>query len=167
MNHSSDIPFWRQKKLQDMSHAEWESLCDGCGKCCLHKIEEEEEDGSVGAVHVTNVACRLLDLKTAQCQRYDSRKRFVANCAVLTLARLDQFHWLPDSCAYRLIGEGKDLFDWHPLISGDKSSVIKAGISVVGRVVDEREAGDFEDHIVTWPVTDTPAQKPPSKADQG
>lgn len=131
-----------------MSQDEWESLCDGCGKCCLHKMEDED----TGTVHVTNVACRMLDLKTAQCKQYQNRKRYVANCAVLTLARLSEFRWLPDTCAYRLVAEGKDLPLWHPLQSGSKNSVIKAGISVVGRVVDEREAGDFEDHIVTWPV---------------
>lgn len=143
------LPFWKEKKLNQLSQTEWESLCDSCGKCCLHKMEDED----TGDVHVTNVACRMLDLKTARCSRYQNRKRFVANCAVLSVARLNEFKWLPDTCAYRLVSEGKDLPNWHPLISGDPNTVITAGISVVGRVVDERQAGDFEDHIVTWPVT--------------
>ena len=135
--------FWREKSLTDMSRNEWESLCDGCGKCCLHKMEDED----TGEVYVTNVACRLLDLKTAKCSNYARRKRFVANCTVLTNDRIAQFKWLPKTCAYRLLAEGKDLYDWHPLISGDPGSVHTAGISVAGHVVDERMAGDFEDHI--------------------
>ncbi len=140
------MAFWLDKKLADMSQAEWESLCDGCGKCCLHKLEDED----TGEVVITDVGCRMLDLDTGHCKKYAERRRFVANCAVLTLDKVADFHWLPKSCAYRRVSEGRGLADWHPLVSGTKESVLDAGISVVGRVVDEREAGDFEDHLVEW-----------------
>ncbi len=131
-----------------MTSEEWESLCDGCGKCCLHKLEDED----TGEIVLTNVGCRMLDLDTGLCKKYSERRRFVANCAVLTLERLSDFKWLPRTCAYRLLSEGKDLADWHPLNSGEYKSVITAGVSIVGRAVDEREAGDFEDHLVDWPL---------------
>ena len=129
-----------------MTHREWESLCDGCGKCCLHKLEDAE----TGAVHYTNVACRLLDLGTVRCSRYAERHRLVANCADLTPDAILDFDWLPGTCAYRLVARGADLPGWHPLVSGDPESVRKAGISVRGRVISERVAGDLEDHVVGW-----------------
>ena len=129
-----------------MSKAEWESLCDGCGQCCLHKLQDDETD----EIFFTNVACRQMDLKTARCMKYPERKRFVPDCVVLRPGSIDRFKWLPDTCGYRLVSEGKDLPAWHPLVSGDPSTVIAAGISVAGRVVDEREAGDLEDHLLDW-----------------
>jgi len=142
------MAFWQEKPLAALSQAEWESLCDGCGKCCLHKLEDED----TGEIHYTDVACRLLDLTTARCKRYPERKRYVANCTVLTAANIDSFKWMPATCAYRLLSEGKELPEWHPLVTGDPESTLKAGQTVAGRAVDEREAGDFEDHLVEWPA---------------
>lgn len=136
--------FWETKTLGEMSRAEWESLCDGCGKCCVHKLEDEE----TGELHPTNVACKLLDRHSGRCTNYKHRRAFVPECVRLTPARLREIDWLPDSCAYRLIDEGKPLPDWHPLLSGDPESVHKAGISVRGWTVSETEAGDLEHHIV-------------------
>jgi uncharacterized cysteine cluster protein YcgN (CxxCxxCC family) len=138
--------FWEILSLAEMSAEQWESLCDGCGKCCLHKLEDED----TGEVFVCNVACRLLDLVTCRCQDYANRKRFVPDCTVLTLDRIGEFHWLPETCAYRLLAEGQSLREWHPLISGGPTSVHKAGISVRGRVVSEGEAGDLQQHITDW-----------------
>jgi uncharacterized cysteine cluster protein YcgN (CxxCxxCC family) len=136
--------FWEQKPLDRMSRAEWESLCDGCGKCCIHKLEDEE----TGEIHATNVACRLLNRRTAMCSDYRNRQAYVPECVRLTPAKLRDIDWLPSTCAYRLIDEGKPLADWHPLISGDPESVHRAGISVRGWTVSEDEAGDLENHIV-------------------
>ncbi|GHF16173.1 hypothetical protein GCM10017044_08060 [Kordiimonas sediminis] len=141
------MAFWQEKSLQDMTPSEWESLCDGCGKCCLHKLEDED----TGEVYFTNVACRMLDLESVRCKKYENRQRYVANCMVLTPDLGDRFRWMPATCAYRLLSEGKDLPDWHPLKSGDPAGAEKAGYSVHGRAVDERDAGDYEDHIVDWP----------------
>ena len=129
-----------------MTRKEWESLCDGCGRCCLLKLED---DGS-GQIDFTKVACRLLDLGTCRCTRYTKRKRFVSDCIVLTADNVEQISWMPTTCAYRLIAEGRDLFWWHPLVSGDPETVHAANISVRGRVIAERRAGDIEDHIVDW-----------------
>jgi uncharacterized cysteine cluster protein YcgN (CxxCxxCC family) len=148
MTSGSDTPFWKQKSLAEMNRKEWESLCDSCGKCCLHKLEDEE----TGEIYYTDVACRFLDSKTIKCSKYTVRKRYVGNCVVMNANLLDQLPWMPSTCAYRLLYEGKDLPEWHPLVSGDPDSVHKAGVSVKGRYVDEREAGDFEDHLVDWPA---------------
>ena len=136
--------FWEEKPLDRMSRAEWESLCDGCGKCCVHKLEDED----TGEVHATNVACRLLDRRSGLCRDYRNRKAYVPECVRLTPAKLRQLDWLPSTCAYRLLDEGKPLADWHPLISGDPESVHLAGISVRGWTVSEDDAGDLEQHIV-------------------
>ena len=138
--------FWEQKALEAMTPPEWESLCDGCGKCCLHKLEDEE----TGEVYVCNVACRLLDLESCQCRDYSKRKQLVPDCTVLTPDKVEEFHWLPTTCAYRLLAEHKPLPEWHPLISGSLSSVHEAGISVCGRVVGEDEADDLQHHITDW-----------------
>ncbi|MEQ8194129.1 MAG: YcgN family cysteine cluster protein [Rhodospirillales bacterium] len=140
-------PFWRRKTLGDMTRAEWESLCDGCAKCCLEKLEDVE----TGEISYTNVACRLLDLKACRCTNYEQRQRYVPDCVMLTPDNIAQLHWMPSTCAYRLLAEGKDLPDWHPLVSGDPDSAHRSKNSVRGRVVSERDAGDLEDHIVTWP----------------
>lgn len=141
---SDNTPFWKRKTLAEMSREEWESLCDGCGKCCLHKLEDEDS----GEVHYTNVACRLLDLDEIRCTKYAERARWVATCAVLTPDRVATFGWLPETCAYRLLDEGRELPDWHPLVTGDKASVHDARMSVRGTAVAERDAGDLEDHII-------------------
>lgn len=141
---ADDIPFWKEKALAEMSRPEWESLCDGCGKCCLHKLQDADD----GKVHYTSVACRLLDIDKVRCTRYAERARWVSSCAVLTAAGVATIGWLPKTCAYRLLHEGSDLPDWHPLATGDRNSVHTAGMSVRGRVVPEREAGDLEDYII-------------------
>ena len=138
--------FWLDKNLSQMTPDEWESLCDGCGLCCLHKLE----DSDTGEISYTNVACRLLDTSSCQCKNYTARKKLVPDCVVLTPDQVSEFHWLPSSCAYRLVSEGKDLHPWHPLLSGSNQSVHEAGISVQGRVISERNAGDLQDHIIEW-----------------
>ena len=136
--------FWETKRLEDMNREEWESLCDGCGKCCLHKLEDDQ----TGEIYPTNVACRLLDRRTGRCKDYKHRHAYVPECVRLTARTLTTIDWLPATCAYRLLAEGKPLEDWHPLVSGDPESVHKAGISVRGWTVSEDEAGDLENHIV-------------------
>ena len=146
----AEIPFWRRKSLIEMTPDEWESLCDGCGRCCLLKLEDED----TSEVVYTDVACRLLDLGTCRCTRYPDRTRLVPDCIVLTPENLERLDWMPSTCAYRLLHEGKDLPEWHPLVSGRRNSVHEAGISVRGRVLREGEVRDedLEDRIVAWPV---------------
>ena len=139
-------PFWQTKTLHEMTGAEWESLCDGCGRCCLNKLEDEE----TGEIHYTDVACRLLDLDTCRCTSYEDRQRFVPDCRRLTPQNVGTIPWLPQTCAYRVLAEGKDLEWWHPLVSGDPNTVIEAGISVKGRIVSERDTDDLEGHVVEW-----------------
>lgn len=136
--------FWETTALADMSRAQWESLCDGCGKCCIHKLEDEE----TGELHPTNVACRLLDRHSGRCTDYRNRRAYVPECVRLTPRLLRELDWLPESCAYRLVDEGRPLPDWHPLVSGDPESVHRAGMSVRGWTVSETDAGDLEHHIV-------------------
>ena len=140
-------PFWKTKRLEDMSKDEWESLCDGCGRCCLHKLRYEDTN----ALAHTNVACRLLDLNSCQCTDYARRQRKVPDCVSLTPAAVREIDWLPPTCGYRLVADGKPLAWWHPLVSGDRDTVHQAGISVRGRAVSERRAGPLEHHIVDWP----------------
>jgi uncharacterized cysteine cluster protein YcgN (CxxCxxCC family) len=142
--------FWKTTQLADMTSAEWESLCDGCGKCCLHKLEDESD----GEVYYTDIACQYLDAKTCRCIDYSQREILVAECLTLGPQQIAEFHWLPATCAYRLISEGKELPLWHPLMSGDKESVHQAGQSVKGRVVAETDVDlyDYEDHVITWVV---------------
>jgi uncharacterized cysteine cluster protein YcgN (CxxCxxCC family) len=142
-----ESPFWKTKTLDEMSKSEWESLCDGCGRCCLHKLRYEDTN----ALAYTNVACRLLDLTTCRCRKYPQRRDFVPDCVTLTPASLAEIDWLPPSCAYRRVKERRDLAWWHPLVCGDPDMVHKAGVSVSGRAVDERYAGPLEHHIVEWP----------------
>ena len=139
-------PFWKTKRLDEMTSVEWESLCDGCGKCCLNKIEYE----NTGEIDWTNVACRLLDHGSCRCKSYALRKVLVEDCVSLTPDNVATIKWLPTTCGYRLILEGRDLQWWHPLVSGDPETVHEAGISVRGRVVDEVATDDLEDHIVDW-----------------
>ncbi|AHE56704.1 YcgN family cysteine cluster protein [Sphingomonas sanxanigenens] len=136
--------FWEEKPLAALSRDEWESLCDGCGKCCLHKLEDED----TGELHPTNVACRLLDRRNARCSDYRRRHAYVPECVRLTPVKLRQIDWLPATCAYRLVDEGKPLADWHHLISGDPESVHRAGMSVRGWTVSEDDVGDLENHVI-------------------
>jgi len=141
---TSTPAFWREKTLAEMNQAEWESLCDGCGKCCLHKIRERG-----GALQMTNVACRLLDTATCRCGNYARRKYLVPDCVVLTPKSIVKIDWLPATCAYRLLKEGEDLPDWHPLVSGSADSVHTAGVSMSGRCISERDAGPLHEHITS------------------
>jgi uncharacterized protein len=136
--------FWEEKPMQAMSRAEWEALCDGCGKCCLHKLEDEE----TGELFPTNVACRLLDRRSGLCRDYKNRKRFVPDCVRLTPEKLEELEWLPSTCAYRLIAAGEPLPDWHYLVSGSRETVHEAGQSVRGWTVSEDDANELEYHLV-------------------
>ena len=140
-------PFWKRKTLAEMSRAEWESLCDGCGRCCLHKLRDEETE----ALAWTEVACRLLDTHSCRCTDYANRRTRVPDCVKLTPRKVAGIDWLPPSCAYRILAEGGDLPWWHPLVSGTPETVHEAGSSVRGRAVRERDAGPLEDHVVAWP----------------
>ena len=124
----SDMPFWKTKRLEEMTRDEWESLCDGCGRCCLHKLRDEDTE----ALSFTNVACRLLDLQSCRCSDYSRRQRRVPDCVSLTPRSLQSIDWLPPSCAYRRLRDGLDLEWWHPLVSGDPDTVHQAGVSVRG-----------------------------------
>jgi len=139
--------FW-ELPLDQLNRAEWEALCDGCGRCCLHKIE----DADTGEVTGTNVACRLLDTRTAQCSDYRNRKAFVPDCLRLTYRLVKQVQWLPDTCAYRRRADDRPLPKWHYLISGDRDAVRRAGVSVIGRAISEVDAGPIEHHLVEWSV---------------
>ncbi|MFS0738066.1 YcgN family cysteine cluster protein [Sphingomonas sp. 1P06PA] len=136
--------FWETVPLQKMTRAQWESLCDGCGKCCLHKLEDED----TGELLPTNVACKLLDRRSGQCSDYRNRHAYVPECVRLTPAKLDALDWLPSTCAYKLIRDGEPLYDWHHLICGDREAVHAAGVSVRGWTVSELEAGELEHHVV-------------------
>jgi hypothetical protein len=139
--------FWERKKLKHMSKTEWEALCDGCGKCCLNKIEDDE----TGEVFLTRVACRLFDDSTCRCGQYQTRHQFVPECISLTPETMSQHaYWLPKTCAYLLLWEDKALFEWHPLISGDFETVHEAGISIQGQSIPEFEVeeDDWEDHLI-------------------
>ncbi|WP_210527042.1 YcgN family cysteine cluster protein [Rubellimicrobium arenae] len=143
--------FW-ELPLKELTRPEWEALCDGCGKCCLNKLEDED----TGEVALTNVACRLLDGSTCQCSKYATRHDFVPECIVLTPRTIRKnMYWLPQTCAYRLRFQGRPLPDWHPLLTGDPASVHKAGVSVAGLTVSEYDVADedWENHIIEEPGT--------------
>ena len=140
-------PFWKTTALDAMTPEQWESLCDGCGRCCLHKLRDEDTE----ELSFTSVSCRLLDTDTCRCSRYQTRRRWVPDCVSLTPEALKDIDWLPPSCAYRRLAEGQDLAWWHPLVSGDPDTVHRAGVSVRGRATSERRAGMLEHHIVDWP----------------
>jgi uncharacterized cysteine cluster protein YcgN (CxxCxxCC family) len=153
-------PFW-ERPLSTLNAEEWEALCDGCGRCCLHKLEDDE----TGEYFHTRLACRLLDCASGHCSQYAQRRDFVPDCLSLTLATVEQYHWLPPSCAYRLRAAGQPLPEWHPLRSGDPNSVRVAGASVAGRVESEDTAPDWplEDFIVDWPGQWPRAAKPSAR----
>ena len=129
------MSFWKTKTLAQMSRKEWESLCDGCGRCCLVKLEDED----TGEIHFTDVACRLFDGQSCRCKDYKNRTREVHDCVRLTPKVVGELNWLPKTCAYRLIDEGKPLYWWHPLVSGDPETVVKAGISMRGKTISESD----------------------------
>ncbi len=142
--------FWEKKPLTKMNQKEWEALCDGCGKCCLNKLEDEDS----GEVALTRVACRLFDDSTCRCSQYPIRHHFIPECIVMTPENIDTHaYWLPQTCAYRLLWEGKPLHDWHPLISGDAQTVHNAGVSMLDATVSEFEVPleEWEDHIIEEP----------------
>lgn len=137
-------PFWKRKTLEAMSPEEWESLCDGCALCCLIRLEDED----TGQVVLSNVHCKYLDTENATCTDYCNRHTNVPDCVELTPEKVRAFNWLPDTCAYRLVAAGKDLYPWHPLVSGYKESVHEAGISPLGRMVHEEAVEDLEDYVI-------------------
>jgi uncharacterized cysteine cluster protein YcgN (CxxCxxCC family) len=140
--------FWKSVSLDEMSREEWEALCDGCGRCCLHKLE----DVDTGLLFYTNVACRLLDERDCHCSDYAARAKLVKDCLLLSPNNTAAFDWLPLTCAYRRLANGMDLEWWHPLVSGDPDTVHQAGISVRGRTVSEKDVpvGRLENHIICW-----------------
>lgn len=140
--------FWKNYALAEMNTAEWEALCDGCGLCCLIKLEDEDSH----EVAYTKVSCKLLDCKTAHCSDYPNRFTFVPDCIQLSLEKLSSIHWLPPSCAYRRLKEGKKLPSWHYLNTGTRDSIIQARKSAAGRCISETEIDEeeIEDYIVRW-----------------
>ena len=142
------MAFWTEKSLEDLSPAEWESLCDGCGKCCLSKLEDED----TGEIYWTTVGCRLFDAGACRCRDYENRLARVPDCVGLTPGKVRSLAWLPGTCAYRLVAEGRDLFWWHHLKSGSRETVHEAGVSVRGRVTaseaEMRSVDDYLDHMV-------------------
>ncbi|KQT88225.1 YcgN family cysteine cluster protein [Aurantimonas sp. Leaf443] len=149
MGHS---PYWRTKTLEQMTPGEWEALCDGCGRCCLNKLE----DWDTGEIAWTNVACRLLDGDSCRCSDYANRQATVPDCIGLDAAAVRALTWLPPTCGYRLVREGRDLYWWHHLVSGDAETVHQAGISVRGRTISEEgmDPEALEDHLAPWPGED-------------
>ncbi len=144
----SSTPFWEEKSLDAMSDEEWESLCDGCGRCCLHKLVNDETHD----VFYTRVACALLHPETGQCTRYHDRLSEVEDCLDVRRMNASELAWMPRSCAYRRLSEGKPLLEWHPLITGDPSTVIAAGITVAGKTISENsiDVDQLEAEIIEW-----------------
>lgn len=159
----TDDKFWETKDVTEMNQSEWESVCDGCAKCCLHKfIEEDAEEATVQVednpeLHYTNIVCNLLNTKTCSCTQYEKRSKLVPDCVTLTKENLKDIYFMPPSCSYRRLAEGKGLPDWHPLLhKGKKSEMHKAGMSVRGKTVSDSDVNldNFEDYIVLWPLED-------------
>jgi len=142
------MTFWETKSLKDMNQEEWESLCDGCGRCCLAKLEDIDS----GEISYTNVACGMLNIKTCSCTNYPERQRYMPDCVALNPQNVAELKWMPTTCAYRLLANGEPLPTWHPLITGTRESVIAAGISVKDWAIAEQDAGDLEDHIIEPPA---------------
>ncbi|GAC13574.1 YcgN family cysteine cluster protein [Aliiglaciecola lipolytica] len=154
--------FWQTKSLKEMNREEWEAICDGCAKCCLHKIIDEnasqaDEPEQTEELHFTNVVCSVLNTKTCACTQYENRSVLVPNCVTLSPDNLAQLVYMPPSCSYRRLHEGKTLPSWHPLLNKNKKSEMhKAGMSVRGKTIFDRDVDeqDFEDHIVVWPLNE-------------
>jgi uncharacterized protein len=146
----TEAPFWKTKSLREMTDGEWESLCDGCGLCCLNKLEDWE----TGEIAWTSIHCQLLDGQTCRCKDYENRQKTVPDCIRLTPQEVEEISWLPPTCGYRLVRDGEDLKWWHPLISGNPETVHEAGISVRGQTISEVgiDIEDYEDYLVDWPV---------------
>jgi uncharacterized cysteine cluster protein YcgN (CxxCxxCC family) len=148
------MAFWDEKPLSEMSTTEWESLCDGCGRCCLVKLEDDDS----GEIITSDVRCRLLDGASCKCTDYPNRQKKVPDCIKLTPENVATIKWIPTTCAYRRLAEGRGLAWWHPLISGDPETVVTAGVSVRGRTFDEVtiKDGEWEEHAVDWPEWEPP-----------
>ncbi|MBO2675366.1 YcgN family cysteine cluster protein [Shewanella algae] len=144
------MSFWLTKTLAEMTPDEWESLCDGCGKCCLNKLIDDETD----ELYYTNAACKLLSDKDCSCIHYEKRFEFVPLCTAVTATNIGELDWLPDSCAYRRLYQGRPLPSWHPLLTGSKDAMHEVGMSVKGKTLCESKVRDLEDHIVLWPLKD-------------
>lgn len=146
--HRMSEPFWKTTELEAMTPTQWESLCDGCGKCCMSKLEDED----TGDIYWTSVGCRLFDPESCRCADYDNRLALVSDCIGLTPQNVRTISWLPQTCAYRLVAEGHDLYWWHPLVSGSAETVHEAGISMRGRVTalesELAEPEDFFEHML-------------------
>jgi uncharacterized protein len=140
------LPFWKAKRMQELNSQEWEALCDGCARCCLIKLEDEE----TREIFLTWVTCPILDIEACRCTRYSTRHIANPECIELTLEVIPQLSWLPDTCAYRLLAEGKELPDWHPLISGSDQAMHNAGMSIRGKCISEKDipTDSLEDYIV-------------------
>ncbi len=149
MPKSENLPFWKTTDLTDLSKEQWESLCDSCGKCCCIRLEDEDN----GDIYITDVACKLFDPETCQCTDYPKRSVHVPDCVTLTPENVHQLHWMPQTCAYRLVAEGKDLPDYHHLVSGSKNTIHEVGMSVQHAVVSELlvKEDDHPHRIVIWP----------------
>ena len=148
---NSSKPFWESKTLAEMTQSEWESLCDGCGRCCLNKLEDED----TGEIYFTNVACKLLDIEKCQCSDYVNRQSIMPDCMILGINKPHELEVMPSTCAYRLLYEGRSLPEWHPLLSGSKDSVIEAGMAVAGKVVSEEHIHyeQLPEHLINWVTT--------------
>lgn len=144
-----EAPFWRAKRLGELSNAEWESLCDGCGKCCVVRLRDDDTD----RVFDTRIACKLLDQYACRCTRYEQRATLVPMCVALSPRNIGSLDWMPRTCAYRLIWQGRDLPAWHHLVSGSRETIHETGMSVRGQTVSENNVkpDDLEDYLVEWP----------------
>jgi uncharacterized cysteine cluster protein YcgN (CxxCxxCC family) len=149
MSDKSKLPFWKTKNMAEMSPSEWESLCDSCGKCCCIRLE----DDVTGDIYITDVACKLFDPATCRCTDYPNRSKKVPDCVTLTKDNVDQLHWMPQTCAYRLVSEGKDLPEYHHLVSGSRDTIHEVGMSVQDAVTSEELVTEDEQitRIVIWP----------------
>ena len=145
---SPDIPFWQRKSLAQMTAQEWESVCDGCAKCCLHKLEDEDS----GEVFYTKIRCRYLQEDSCRCSDYEHRSVLVPNCVHLDQHNVENFDWLPRTCAYRLLAHGEQLPQWHHLVCGDKEAVHRAGVSIRGRAISDEfvHPDGYDEHVIHW-----------------